>query len=91
MDIDFFTNDRFRVLTCMQQRQIDISGSQCVPLSQRQIAEITGIAYKTVNSVMKTLRDNGYIIRQGTTRGQYSLTSKAINVLSTMPNEGVQK
>ena len=43
MNIDFFTNDRFKVLSCMQQRQVDILGNQYVPLSQRQIAEITGI------------------------------------------------
>lgn len=41
MNIDFFINDRFKVLSCMQQRQVDISGNQYVPLSQRQIAEIT--------------------------------------------------
>ncbi|MDR1059350.1 MAG: helix-turn-helix domain-containing protein [Treponema sp.] len=75
----------------MQQRQIDISGNQCVPLSQRQIAEITGIAYKTVNSIMKALRDHEYIIRRGTTRGQYSLTNKAISVLITMQNGGAKK
>jgi biotin operon repressor len=91
MGIDFFTNDKFKVLTCMQQRQIDISGEQCVPLSQRQIAEITGIAYKTVNGIIKSLRDNGYVIRKGTTRGQYSLTNEAISVLKKIQNGEVQK
>ena len=75
----------------MQQRQIDISGTQYVPLSQRQIAEITGIAYKTVNGIMKTLRDNEYIVRQGTTRGKYSLTEKAITALAAMPKGGIQE
>lgn len=91
MYIEFFTNDRFKILSCMQQRQIDISGIQCVPLSQRQIAEITGIAYKTVNNAMKALRDNGYVIRQGTTRGRYCLTNEAISVLATMQNGEDQK
>jgi predicted transcriptional regulator len=91
MNIEFFTNNRFKILSCMQQRQIDISGNQYVPLSQRQIAEITGIAYKTVNSVMKALRDNEYIIRRGTTRGQYSLTNKAISVFATMQTEESKK
>ena len=91
MDVNFFTNDRYKILACMQKRQIDISGVQYVPLSQRQIAEITGIAYKTVNGIMKTLRDNEYIIRQGTTRGKYSLTEKAITALAAMPKGGVQE
>ena len=91
VDINFFTNDRFKILSCMQQRQIDILGVQYVPLSQRQIAEITVIAYKTVNGVMKTLRENEYIIRQGTTRGKYSLTERAIDALATMQKGGAQE
>jgi predicted transcriptional regulator len=91
MITDFFTNNKFKILSCMQQRQIDISGTQCVPLSQRQIAGITGLAYKTVNTAMKALCANGYIIRRGTTRGQYSLTNKAISVLTTMQNGEAKK
>ena len=91
MDINFFTNDKYKVLECMRQRQIDISGTLCVPLSQREIADITGIAYKTVNKIVKTLKDNEYIHRQGTTRGKYSLTEKAITALAAIPKGGVQE
>jgi predicted transcriptional regulator len=86
MSIDFFTNNRYKILACMQQCQIKVLGSQYVPLSQRQIAGITGIAYGTVNSTMKSLQDNGYVIREGSTRGQYSLTAKAVDALSTLQN-----
>ena len=89
MDINFFTNDRFKVLECMHERQIDISGKKYVPLSQREIAGITGIAYKTVNNVIKVLTINGYILREGTTRGKYSLTNKANDVLSTVKKEEI--
>ncbi|MHB9291955.1 hypothetical protein Holit_01043 [Hollandina sp. SP2] len=85
MGIEFFTNDKFKILSCMQQRQIDISGNQYVLLSQRQIA------YKTVNNIMKALRDKEYIIRRGTTRVQYSLTNKALSILTTMQNGEDQK
>lgn len=89
MDIGFFTNDKYKILACMQERQIEILGNQLVPLSQRQISDITGIAYKTVNSAMKALKNNGYIIHKGTTRGKYSLTDKATVILATMQKEGV--
>jgi hypothetical protein len=52
MGIGFFTNDRFKILSCIQQRQIDILGNQYDPLSQYQIVGITGTAYKIVNSIM---------------------------------------
>jgi len=84
MDIGFFTNDRYKVLDCMRQRQIDISGNKFVPLSQREIACMTGIAYKTVNTIIRILKDNGYILHNGTTRGKYSLTGKAELVFTEM-------
>ena len=91
MDVHFFTNDKYKILYCMQQRQVDIAGKNIVQISQRQISEITGIAYKTVNHSMKALRDNGYIVRKGTTRGQYFLTKKAIAVFEIMPMGDVKK
>ena len=68
----------------MQERQTDIEGSKYVLLSQRQIAEITEISYKTVNNAIKDLRTNGYIAMQGTTRGKYLLTDKAISTLEVL-------
>lgn len=77
-NIDYFLNHRFRVLKCMEERQIEVSGLTYVPLSQRQIAEITGIAFGTVNSIIKDLKICGYVEYNGTaTRGKYSLTTKA--------------
>jgi len=70
----------------MQKRQIEVLGNQYVPLSQRQIADITGIAYGTVNNTVRSLQENGYIVREGSTRGQYSLTDKATEILSTLQN-----
>ena len=91
MDIEFFTNDRYKILNCMAERQIEVAGNIYTPLSQRQISEITGLAFKTVNSIIKELRDNGYITYTGTTRGKYSLTEKAKNGLASMQNKEVKK
>ena len=91
MNLDYFINDRYRVLDCMKQRQIDVLGIQVVPLSQRQISNITGIAYKTVNNIIKELKADGYINYQGTTRGKYSLTDKAITELDKIQNKGASR
>jgi hypothetical protein len=84
MSIEFVTNGSFKILSCMRQGQIDLSGKQYATLSQRQIAGITRIAYKTVNSIVKALSNNEYIIWCGTTKGRYSLVNKAIFVLATI-------
>lgn len=78
LDIDYFINDKFRVLCCMAERQIEVSGLIFTPISQRQIADITGISFGRVNTIIKYLKNNGYISYNGTsTRGKYSLTDKA--------------
>ena len=56
MDVSFFANEKYKILVCMQERQINVLGNTYVPLSQRQIAEITEISYRTVNNVIKDLR-----------------------------------
>lgn len=87
MNIDYFTNDRYKVLSCMSERQIEASGLVYVPLSQRQIADITGIAFGTVNAIIKDLKEQGYITYQGTTRGKYSLTDKAAKAIRSINKE----
>ena len=84
MNIEFFTNDKYKVLICMAERQIDVAGKVYVPLSQRQISEITGLAFKTVNAIIKELKLNNYITYEGTTRGKYSLTAKANAELNSL-------
>ena len=91
MSLDFFTNDRYKILSCMAERQIEVAGKIYAPLSQRQISEITGLAFKTVNTVIKELRDNDYIIYEGKTRGKYSLTIKANIELAGMQGKEVKK
>jgi len=90
MSLDFFTNDRYKILSCMAERQIEVAGNVYAPLSQRQISEITGLAFKTVNAVIKELRDNGYVDYKGTTRGKYSLTDKAKKHLADLQKTEVQ-
>jgi DNA-binding IclR family transcriptional regulator len=75
----------------MAERQIEVAGVVYAPLSQRQISEITGLAFKTVNTVMRELRENGYIAYEGKTRGKYSLTTKANDELAKMSSKGVVK
>lgn len=88
MSINFFTNDRFKILHCMAERQIDVAGNILVPLSQQQIADITEISKKTVNIIIKELKENGYIEFKGTTRGKYSLTNKANKELAEFQKKG---
>lgn len=80
---DFFMNDKYRVLKCMATRQIPVNGETVVKLSQQEIADILDFAKPKVNTIIRELKDAGYIA-QHSTRGKYSLTSKAMDALNTM-------
>lgn len=77
MDIEYFSNDRYRVLACMAENQIVVKNSAIIKLSQQDIADILEISKVKVNSIIADLKINGYII-QNSPRGKYCLTDKAI-------------
>ena len=80
---DFFVNDKYRVLKCMAMRQISVNGEMIVKLSQQEIADILQFHKPKVNSIIKELKDAGYL-KQQSTRGKYLLTPKALNELNAM-------
>lgn len=82
MKIEFFTNDRFKVLSFMASCQIHVNGMKIVPLSQQQIADEVGLSKKKVNSIVAELKSAGYVCQQSPTRGKYILTLSAENLLA---------
>ena len=67
----------------MAIRQIPVNNETIVKLSQQEIADILGFAKPKVNMIIRELKNAGYIF-QHSTRGKYSLTSKAIDVLDRL-------
>ena len=80
---DFFVNDKYKVLKCMAMRQIPVNDLMIVKLSQQEIADILNFTKSKVNAIIKELKAAGYIV-QHSTKGKYSLTSKAADELNTM-------
>lgn len=83
---EFFVNDKYRVLECMAQRQIVVSGKSIVKLSQQEIADILGFTKTKVNSIIRELKEYGYIT-QVNVRGKYALTEKANTEIQKMQNK----
>ena len=82
----FFVNDKYRVLECMANRQISVNNEEIVKLSQQEIADILHFTKTKVNTIIGELKTNGYIV-QLSSRGKYSLTSKANTELRKMGNK----
>ena len=83
---DFFVNDKYRVLECMAQRQISVSGENVVKLSQQEIADILGFTKTKVNTIIRELKEYGYIT-QVNVRGKYALTEKANSEIQKMQSK----
>ncbi len=87
MSLEFFSNDRYRVLQCMVERQIDVKGKNIVPLSQQDIADVVQFSKKKVNTIIGELKENGYVQQQSSTRGKYLLTNKAVQAVAKIQKE----
>ena len=81
MNFEYFTNDRFKVLSCMAERQIPVKNKMVIKLSQQEIADILNMSKVKINSIIAELKADGYLT-QNSPRGKYSLTEQAVNILS---------
>ena len=88
MDIDYFGNDKYRVLSCMANRQISVKDSSVIKLSQQEIADILQLSKVKVNSIISDLKSDGYLT-QKSPRGKYSLTDKATTALTEINSKAV--
>ena len=70
---EYFVNDRYRVITCMAKREIMVGDKGIIKLSQQEIADMLKMTKVKVNSIIRELKRDGYLI-QCSLRGQYVLT-----------------
>ena len=90
MNIEYFGNDKYRVLSCMAERQISVKDSIVIKLSQQEIADILQISKVKVNAIISELKSDGYL-NQKSPRGNYSLTDKATTALAEINGKVVAK
>ena len=83
MEIEYFGNDKYRVLACMSERQISVKDNVVVKLSQQEIAGIVQLSKAKVNGIIAELKSDGYITQESP-RGKYILTEKANTALAVL-------
>ena len=86
MEMEYFGNDKYKVLACMNERQISVKDGVVVKLSQQEIADIVQLSKVKVNGIIAELKIDGYITQESP-RGKYSLTSKAVKALGITMRE----
>ena len=57
-DVNYFTNNRFKVLMCLYETA-DVK--HCTRISQREVADQVGLSRITVNGIFQQLKNDGYV------------------------------
>lgn len=86
MNIDYFGNEKYRILSNMAQREIAVDNENVVKLSQEELSRIVCLSKAKVNSIISVLKKDGYIV-QKSSRGQYIITEKAKKEISELVNK----
>lgn len=73
------TTNYFKVLEAVFDNQLKVGKHTYCPLGQSELGEIVGCNRMTVSSILKELKEDGYI--ECRKNKQYSLTSKGYNAI----------
>ena len=78
MSLEYFGNDKYKVLSCMAGCQVIIKGKSIVKLSQQEIADLVQLSKVKVNSIIADLKAHDKFT------GDYDETISTMNELSNM-------
>ena len=87
-NIDIFTNKTYIVLSYLYDKK---DNENLIRITQIELSEDLGINRTLINSIFKTLSDNGYIRQDKTRVGRYYLTDTAIQVVGALRKLGSLK
>ena len=79
--LEFFSNDRYRILKLLSENQVKVKEVSYVSLSQQEIADMAHFSKLKTNKLLNELIDDGYIGLFNGKRGKYMLTEKGLKVL----------
>lgn len=84
--LEYFGNDKYKVLKILGNNQIEINGENYVPLSQQEIADIAHFSKLKTNKIINELIDVGCVEVFQNKRGKYKLTKRANIIIKYMQN-----
>ncbi|MBE6114367.1 MAG: hypothetical protein E7191_04725 [Erysipelotrichaceae bacterium] len=79
--LEFFANERYRMLKLLCDNQIQVKEEFFVPLSQQQIADLAHWSKLKSNRILGELMELGYVTNFDGSKGKYGITEKGHKVL----------
>lgn len=85
-ELEFFTNDRYKILNLLSMNLLRINEDMFVPLSQQEISDLAGFSKLKTNKIINELIDHGYVGVFQNKRGKYEVTEKGMSALEILRN-----
>lgn len=86
MGLDFFSNDRYKILKLLFDNQIIVKEDKYINLSQQEIADIAKFSKLKTNKLINELIDSNYIVLFQNRRGKYALTRNGLKAIEIIEN-----
>lgn len=87
--LEFFANDKYKILDVLNNNKIKIKEDLYIPLSQQEIADIAHFSKVKTNRIINELIDKKFLIVYKGKKGKYALTEKAYKVLKLMKKTNI--
>lgn len=87
-DLQYFIKDKYCVIKVMIENEVKLKGKIVVPLTQDDLAELTGFSKAKVNEIVRDFINKGYI--GFVSSGIYTVSASAKKVykyLEAIPNK----
>lgn len=78
-DIKILTNNTYRVLSYLFDKE---DRNNLVVVTQNEVSKDLDLNKTTVNTIMRNLKENGYITQDENHVGRYSLTDAGVKTVS---------
>ena len=78
-DIKILTNNTYRVLSYLFDKK---DRNNLVIITQNEVSKDLNLNKTTVNTIMRNLKENGYITQDENHVGRYSLTDAGVKTVS---------
>lgn len=87
--LEFFVNDRYKLLDILCNNQVKIKEDFFIPLSQQEIADISHFSKLKTNKILNELIEKELVETYQGKKGKYALTERAYKILNLIQKTNI--
>ena len=87
MQLDFFSNDNYKVLKTLSDRQMKYKDEKYASITQQELADVCQFSKGKCTKIVKKLLDEGFISNYNNRKNKYKITERGKLVIKLMTKE----